>query len=192
MKKVYYLTFIASFFTLQAAFAATENSANDPEAEMIEISTDGSESWTPFSMIEGHAPFEANWGSITFKGGVPVGGNAAVKMWPDGNYQFIGHFHDSGAPSYNVAILFAVTGHNGYVLTFSHTGHMAGTFESGSRDNDWNNTGRNDYIRTHWAEFARAGWKGNAHTGLDVGSLWNSLKSAIGTVKEVVAIVGSL
>lgn len=135
---------------------------------------------------------EVNWAPITFNGGVPVGGNVLLKIWDDGTYSFTGHFHDSGLPSYNVQALLTVTGHNGYVLTFSHEGHMAGTFEPGSRDNNWSIAGHNAYIATHWKDFEKASWHGNAHTGLDMGSLWNGLKSGLGAISGVVAVVGPL
>ena len=33
------------------------------------------------------------------------------------------------------------------VYTFSHSGHVSGTFSSGSRDDDWGNNGFNQQIK---------------------------------------------
>ena len=136
--------------------------------------------------------FEANWPSITFNGGVPVGGNANLKIWEDGNYQFTGHFHDSGATSYDTGVMFAVKGHNGYVLTFSNTGRVHGTFESGSRDHDWNVTGKNQYIVDHAREFMGAAWRSKANTSLNLGGLWSSIKTGLGEIAGIIAVVGAL
>lgn len=186
---------VAAFFltSLMAAGIATEALAG--EIDLVDGQDANMESVNVEFTVQSEAfgaPFEALWNSITFNNGVPVGGSASVKMWPDGNFQFAGHLHDSGAPSYNDTVLFAVTGRNGYVLAFSHRGHMAGTFEPGSRDDDWNNSGHNQYIATHWNEFVGAGWTARANTSFDVAALWGSIKSAIGYIKDVVVVVGTL
>jgi hypothetical protein len=45
---------------------------------------------------------------IVFGGGVPVGGNTHLTIRQDGTYSFTGHFHDSGATEYNMALMIAV------------------------------------------------------------------------------------
>ncbi|GAB3718983.1 hypothetical protein GCM10027598_31220 [Amycolatopsis oliviviridis] len=45
---------------------------------------------------------------INFDNGVLVGGWANLTVYPNGNYNFSGHFHDSGATSYNVGIVMAI------------------------------------------------------------------------------------
>jgi len=43
---------------------------------------------------------------VTFSGGVPIGGNATVKLHQDGRFEFSGHFHNSSVVpfSYGIAI----------------------------------------------------------------------------------------
>src|SRR5208283_3565036 len=94
------------------------------------------------------APYGVNWevrmlnqivlnsGSITFSGGVPVGGWAVVNIFPDGSYTFDVNFHDSGFTDYNVSVLWVLKSSIGQVFTFAASGHMCGTdpFCGGSRD----------------------------------------------------------
>lgn len=78
-----------------------------------------------------------NTGYIAFNGGVPVGGFAQLTLFQSGNFNFNGHFHVSGAPSYNVGFAVGVRSSRGVLYTFLRSGHVAGTFEPGSRDFDW-------------------------------------------------------
>jgi hypothetical protein len=139
------------------------------------------------------APVLLNWPAIFTTDSIPVDGFATVRVWPDGSYQFQGNFHDTGFPSYDDGIVFVLRASSGRVYQFSHTGHMAGTLESGSRDNSWTDSGTNPDIAAHWGELA-AGftWDARANASLDIGSLWNDLKTAIGAIGEVVAVVGPL
>lgn len=132
-----------------------------------------------------------SWPNITFDGGVPVGGWANLTLWPDGSYDFEGHFHDSGAPSYNDALAWAIkdtTTNTAY--SFLHTGHMAGTFESGSRDDTWSTSGKNDALAAGWANLS-AGyvWQANAAVNWDANSLVNEVIAALGIVLGVIGIV---
>jgi hypothetical protein len=134
-----------------------------------------------------------NTGGITFSGGVPVGGWANLTIYGDGSYTFSGHFHDSGFPSYNTGIVWAVRASNGTVFTFSNTGHVAGTISSGSRDHDWNISGVNPAIARNWESINRGvsnQWR--ARASLDLAGMFNDIKTVIGYVAEVVAVVGPL
>jgi hypothetical protein len=73
-------------------------------------------------------------GPITFGGGVPVGGWSNLSLYPNGWFNFVGHFHDSGAPSYNVDHVWSIWSPGHGLIMIGTQGHMAGTFESGSRD----------------------------------------------------------
>lgn len=135
-----------------------------------------------------------NIGPITFGDGIPVGGNASLTLFKNGTYTFIGHFHDSGAPSYNVQFVWVVVGAGGAALTFEHAGHLAGTFESGSRDNDWTLSGQNDAIAAGWADLARGyNWRWQADVNWEaataVDQVVSALKTAGTTIAAVVAVV---
>lgn len=136
-------------------------------------------------------------GSITFNNGVPVGGWASLDLRSDGSYTFSGHFHDSGAPSYNVEFVWVIVDSGGQAYSFSANGRMHGTFESGSRDYNWSVTNRNPLIAQRWAQL-NAGWRWqwNAHVNWNVqaalDSVINALKTAgavIGAVAAIVALV---
>jgi hypothetical protein len=68
-----------------------------------------------------------------------------------------------------------------------------GTFEAGSRDYDWNVQGNNVALVNAWDDLsAGTTQKLTAQADIDIGSLWNSIKSAVGTIEQVVAVVGPL
>jgi hypothetical protein len=134
-------------------------------------------------------------GSITFGGGVPVGGWANVSVFPDGSYNFNGHFHDSGFPDYNVSVLFALRSSIGQVFTFGTSGHMCGTdpFCTDSRDFDFNLQGNNSAIVSAWDDLSISySSECSARVALDFATLWNNIKSSIGAIQSVVSVVGPL
>jgi hypothetical protein len=130
---------------------------------------------------------------ITFGNGVPVGGWANLTVFGDGSYNFSGHFHDSGFPSYNTGIVWALRASNGTVFTFSNTGYVAGTISPGSRDHDWNISGVNPALARTWESLNR-GYTSQvrARASLDVAGMFNDIKTVIGYVSQVVAVVGPI
>ncbi|HXZ69625.1 MAG TPA: hypothetical protein VEH31_01985, partial [Streptosporangiaceae bacterium] len=127
---------------------------------------------------------------IVFGGGVPVGGWAQLTLFRNGAVNFTGHFHVSGAPSYNVTCTFAVRASDGTVYTFTRTGRVHGTFEAGSRDFDWGDNPTNTAVAAGWANLA-AGWSWQARAGAnaDIGALVDSAVHAVGQVASVIAII---
>jgi uncharacterized membrane protein len=131
-----------------------------------------------------------DWNPITFGNGVAVGGSSHLTVRKDGTYTFSGHFHDSGALEYNMSLAWAVKDSNNQAYTFETQGHVAGTFESGSRDYNWNTDGQNDAISTNWAAIATANTaSATAAANVDLTNLVNSLIGTLGTVLGIVAIV---
>jgi len=127
---------------------------------------------------------------ITFGGGVPVGGSSHITVRQDGTYNFSGHFHDSGATEYNLNMIGGVKDSANRVYTFQQAGHVAGTFEPGSRDYDWNIDGQNPAIAANWADLARrADPSMKASASSDLTNLTNELIGAAGLVLAVVAVV---
>ncbi len=126
---------------------------------------------------------------IVFGNGVPVGGSSHLTIRQDGSYTFSGHFHDSGATEYNVSIVWAVKDSQNKVYTFTHSGHVAGTFEPGSRNDDWTIDSRNDQISDNWANLG-AGLiqKAQADANIDIINLSSLVIGTLGTVLGVVAI----
>lgn len=135
-----------------------------------------------------------NWNPIVFDGGVPVGGWAQLALFPNGAINFVGNFHDSGFWSYNDSIVFAVQAiATGDVFMFSHQGHMAGTIESGSRDDGWNSGGQapNAALAGAWSNFSQKGyrWWANAGVNWDINSVISDLKAVISAVQTIASVV---
>jgi hypothetical protein len=137
-----------------------------------------------------------NSGNITFDNGVPVGGWMTLALFQDGTYSFSGHYHDSGAPSYDVDGVWVIVSSSGKAFTFEVKGHMNGTFESGSRDYDFAQNGQNDQLKDAWADLcAGYNWRWSSYVNWDVQAavddVVNALKVAGTIIGVVVAIVAA-
>lgn len=132
-------------------------------------------------------------GPIHFGGGVPVRGFSQLTLFPSGHFNFVGHFHDSGATSYNVAFAVGVRSQRGVLYTFAQRGHMAGTFEFGSRDFNWSIQEHRPVIQEDWANVAsNSTWWWSAKVNLDIAGVLDTVKTlaqAAGAVGSVVALV---
>lgn len=136
------------------------------------------------------AKLEFDAGPIVFRNGVPVGGRSHLTLYPDGHYHFTGHFHVSGAPSYNVGLAWMVRTSTGQAFLFAKKGHLHGTFESGSRDCNWDTSGANDDVRRSWAELSagsRAECRSNVN--IDIGSIITQAKQAVEVAGQVVRVI---
>ena len=135
------------------------------------------------------ASLDFDFSPIVFDGGVPVGGSSHLTIRQDGTYTFSGHFHDSGATEYSGSLAWAVKDAQNQVYTVSHSGHVSGTFESGSRDDDWRIDSRDDRLADNWANIAaRPSGMSQASAKLDAVNLTNSLIGTLGTALGVVAL----
>jgi hypothetical protein len=76
-------------------------------------------------------------GPIITGGLAALGGTITITIHLDGAVRWQGHAHDSGADAYNFGISALVSGPSGHRLAFAHSGHASGTFNGGSRDDDW-------------------------------------------------------
>jgi hypothetical protein len=128
-------------------------------------------------------------GRISFSNGVPVGGSGHLALFSDGTYSFNGHFHVSGAPSYNYGLVLVVADVHNRPITFAHTGRLHGTFESGSRDDNFAGTANNAMISQLWNSGLGTSWYWRANTNINVLAAINSVIQAAGYVAAVAAIV---
>jgi len=134
------------------------------------------------------------WNPIVFSGGVPVGGWAQLTLFRNGTFNFVGHFHDSGATSYDVSCVFAVRDSSGTTFTFSHRGRVHGTFESGSRDDDWGDAtgvgGPNQALAAAWPQLAaHVSWSAKAGANFDLKRLVDDAVAAVRGGLEVATAV---
>jgi hypothetical protein len=93
-------------------------------------------------------------GSIT--SGLSIGGFANLFMGRGGDFTFSGHMHDSGALGIDFLLTLVALTPSGIAFTTQHSGHTAGTFTPGSRDDDWTVPGFNERIRDNWPEASQA------------------------------------
>jgi hypothetical protein len=127
---------------------------------------------------------------IAFGGGVPVGGYSHLSLFPNGAYSFTGHFHDSGWPSYDMELVWVLRSSAGTVLTFSHRGRVHGTGESGSRDDDWGDSGTNAALAAAWADISAGySWQWHAAANGDIGAMIDQAVKTLGQAAAVIAIV---
>lgn len=134
-----------------------------------------------------------NTGYITFSGGVPVGGFAQLTLFQSGHFNLNGHFHVSGAPSYNVSFAVGVRSRLGVLYTFLQTGHLAGTFEPGSRDFNFSVQDFRDVLRVDWANVSvNSTWWWNAKVNIDPLALLGTIKTLAQTVGAVASVVALL
>jgi hypothetical protein len=144
----------------------------------------------PPPLPEQLGPF--NFSPIVFDDGVPVGGWAQLTLFRNGSSNFSGHLHVSGAPSYDTGCVFVVRAGDGTAFTFSHKGRVHGTFEAGSRDDDWGSPPppTNDALRAGWPNLAASlNWHANAAVNMDFNVFVDDAVKAVGAVAAVIAIV---
>jgi hypothetical protein len=118
-----------------------------------------------------------------------VSGWSDLTVFADGTYHFTGQFHDSGIGSYNDSVMWSIKGTSGTLYVFpGHSGHMAGTFESGSRDDIWDVTGSDPRLAANWADLegCQAYWQ--VDRNWDGNSLFDKLVSSAGLVLAIVAL----
>jgi hypothetical protein len=134
-----------------------------------------------------------NTGYITFSGGVPVGGFAQLTLFQSGQFNLNGHFHVSGAPSYNVSFAVGVRSRLGVLYTFLQSGHVAGTFEPGSRDWNFSVQDFRAVLRDDWANVSvNSTWWWNARVNIDPFALLGTIKTLAQTVGAVASVVALL
>jgi hypothetical protein len=159
-------------------------------ASPVIVSTGGKKSERPEAEAAGDQLGPWTWQPITFSGGVPVGGWAQLTLHRNGAYNFSGHFHDSGFPPYKDALVWVVKDSKNVAYVFRHRGHMGGTIGGGSRDDDWNQSGRHDALAAGWNDLLRHWqYKASAAANLDIGPVFDIVMKGIGVVASVIAIV---
>jgi hypothetical protein len=129
---------------------------------------------------------------FTFPDGMPVGGWTELTLHRDGSWNYSGHLHDSGTPSYNDSVVWAVKnlGTNETYL-FPHTGRMHGSIEAGSRDDNWTNSGTNAALESGWDSLFSVGWHWacKAGIGIDVGSIIDAAQKVVGVAETVISFL---
>ncbi|WP_416984497.1 hypothetical protein [Streptomyces sp. T028] len=127
--------------------------------------------------------------NVTFSGGVPVGGWTSLTLNRNGTYNWSGHMHDSGGTSYNYSGVCVVRFSSGTAFVFETRGRVHGTFDSGSRDYNWNKSGYNRALPSVWNASSSYRWTCKNRTTLNLAGVVDSALAAVGYAARVVAIV---
>ena len=128
------------------------------------------------TVMPGQLDFSAQ---VTFPGSTAAGGSIHLTLFSNGKFNFSGHMHDSGGEAYNFTVACAVTDSRNRAYVFSFAGSIAGTFEPGSRDDDWGGVaGPNADLAAHWTDLFGCGgakFKWDAQTNTDLTGLLASI-----------------
>ena len=117
-----------------------------------------------------------------------LGGSVTLTVNMDGTYRWQGHAHDSGADNYDFGIGAVLTTGSGRRVAKAHSGHVSGTFSSGSRNEDWDETGPlPTLVSVRIPELTRAGFETNLNYDSGLAGTFETLagwalKTAVGSV----------
>ncbi|MDA2186084.1 hypothetical protein PDN25_29415 [Bacillus cereus] len=131
-------------------------------------------------------------GYFGFGSGVAVGGSANLTLHQDGSFNFSGHFHDSGAISYDTSFVWAVRDSNvpATVYVFAHSGRTHGTFESGSRDDNWGVSGVNPALQAGWNALEQGwSWHWEARVNADFGVFLDDIVKVVAAGTAIANVV---
>jgi hypothetical protein len=84
--------------------------------------------------------------------GVPLGGHHAVRLDRNGGFSHVGHMRATGFPSFNFGVR-TVFQRDAATAVVAASGHVAGTVESGDRQVNWRQSGRNPAVALNWLAF---------------------------------------
>jgi uncharacterized protein with LGFP repeats len=118
-------------------------------------------------------------GALTDIEDSPVDGWAHLTVYANGVYHFQGHTHDYGFDDYDSFMGITWQTDSGRVYGVFHQGHMAGTTDPGSRDDNWDVWGNtadctNSPAAEPWSDMEGAKWVPYAGT-VDSGNIGTSL-----------------
>jgi hypothetical protein len=139
-------------------------------------------------------PIEFN-AAITSDGLAALGGWFKVTVNPNGSVRWQGHAHDSGADGYDFGITALVRPSSGPAIALAHTGHVGGTFTSGSRDHDWDETHpATDVVSSSLSTYNNAKFETHLDYSSNIGSAFESLvswiiKFSVGTITGPIGLV---
>jgi hypothetical protein len=140
-------------------------------------------SWDPVHLgghpgLLGYDPIDADLQSLS------------LTLRQDGSYTFSSHFHNNGQLSLNTSVVVVVKDSENRVYTFTHEGRTQGLGD-GSRDDSWGVNGTSAEVAANWGSISRGStaWESSS-VNFDLGGFAQTLKSAVGTVAQVIAVVG--
>jgi uncharacterized protein with LGFP repeats len=129
----------------------------------------------------------------SFKSGVAAGGSSNITVFQNGQVQFEGQLHDSGALAYDISVVCILVDADNQGYSLTTVGHIAGTFESGSRDYLWNTSANNGLIQQNWrAIVASNSVAQNASESMDLGALMSNVANAAGVVGAAAGVIALL
>jgi len=172
-----------------------ESSAGDNAGRYNDFSKGGTIYWSPTTgahALTGGNPPELAWTTnFTFPSGTAAGGWTNLKVFSNGAFEFTGNFHDSGAVAYNYSVACVFIDADKKAWTVSHTGHIAGTFTSGSRDDPIDQRGNNTALARNWRAIVAGDQtlRGRAETSVNIGDILASILTVAGVLGQAIALV---
>ena len=151
--------------------------------------------WPHFGTLPNELQFRTD---IFFPGSTPVGGSTSVTLRSNGDCVFQVHMHDSGFPSYKYSVACGVKDAGNEVYTFTAQGHLCGTLDGDSRDDDFGpHTTNNADVAQEWrALVASAQQWTHTHVDWDIGALITEIVALIvkfyPVVVKVVTVVAAV
>jgi hypothetical protein len=129
---------------------------------------------------------EINFPHIVFKSGVAADADTHLTFRQDGTYTFSGHFHDSGAASYDVSIAAAVKDSLNQAYVCVQSGHIGGLVDPANRTFPWDYTKQDARISDFWPNIVM-GYSAQAHADISVNesALVSGVIDALGEVIKV-------
>lgn len=129
-------------------------------------------------------------------GDIGLTGWAELSLNGTGEYQFTGHFHDTGSYDLESGIAWIVRASDGSAFVFTAKGLTDGRFGTASHDYDWSVSGVSPQIQAAWTAFRqgyRWQWRASTSSGvLDMHGMLGTLTADVGGVTSVVGVVGNL
>ena len=98
--------------------------------------------------------FDTGW--IAFSGSAAVGGPTHVTLHSNGNAEFSGQFHDSGASSYNYGVVVAIMDSKGNTYPFQHVGSVSAQ----NRNDAWDTPSSNPAVAKNWSALVEGSFIG--------------------------------
>jgi hypothetical protein len=118
----------------------------------------------------------------------PVGGSSDLTLKSDGTTELTVSMHDSGYPSENVTVAWAIRAASGTAYTRSLSVHVQGTDvfpSSPQRDGSASLAGYNAQVAANWADFVASTAHWTADTTVDPGPLVQQAVTLLGIVSSI-------
>jgi hypothetical protein len=136
-------------------------------------------------------PLVMDTGDLRFDDSTPINMNGNLTFFPNGNWNFFAHMHNSGGLPMNGQMVIAVAFHGittpDPLVGIKISGSMGGVF--GDRNFDRTDSGNHPPLVDLMSRANDYDWQIDYGANVDLEGLVSDVKSTLGTVAELVALV---